>query len=157
MPRCRPGIFCPELSAGNRLSNPGAIGGIGLGAIGDVPPLNVFGGCADLAGRVLEQSLALSGVHLAEEIARLLIVVIIDAMVPVGGRSVDRQRWLVELRLVGPLTPAIGEVARRSPKIAVGAHRPVAVIAVERTLGRVDGDVVEVDPETIALGVAVGE
>src|SRR3984893_4797521 len=110
----------PLSKAGNRRSNPGAIGGIGLGAIGDVPPLNVFGGCADMAGRVLEQSLALSGVHLAEEIARLLIVVIIDAMVPVGGRAVDRQRWLVELRLVGPLAPAIGGVGCGSPKIAVG-------------------------------------
>src|SRR5216684_5840628 len=152
--------FCDHLrnlltKAGNRLSNPGAVGGIGLGAIGDVPLLNVFGRCADLSRRVVEQRLALSGVHLAEEIARLLIVVIIDSIVPVGGRAVDRQRWLVELRPVGPLTPAIGKVARRSSKIAVGAHRPVAVIAVERTLWRVDGDVVKVDPETIALGIAI--
>src|SRR5260370_6232935 len=154
--------FCDHVKkllnkAGNRLSNPRAVGGIGLGAIGDVPLLNVFGRCADLSRRVVEQRLALSGVHRPKESAWLLIVVLIDPMIPMGGRAVDRQRWLVEVRLVGPLTPAIGEGGCRSPKIAVGAHRPVAVIAVERTLGRVDGDVVKVDPETIALGVAVGE
>ena len=143
--------------AGNRLSNPGAVGGIGLGAIGDVPLLNVFGRCADLSRRVVEQRLALSRVHRPKESAWLLIVVLIDPMIPMGGRAVDPQWRLVELRLVDPFAQTVGEIGRRSSEIAVGAHRPVAVIAVERTLGRVDGDVVKVDPETIALGVAVGE
>src|SRR5713226_3415766 len=142
----------PLTKAGNRLSNPRAVGGIGLGAIGDVPLLNVLGGCTDLAGRILEQRLALNSVHLAEEIAWLLIVVLIDPMIPMGGRAVDPQWRLVELRLVDPFAQTDGEIVPPSSDIAVRAHRPVAVIAVERTLGRVDGDMVKVAPETIALG-----
>jgi hypothetical protein len=43
--------------AANRLSNACAVRRIGSGAIGDVTLLDVFGSCADLAGRVIEQSL----------------------------------------------------------------------------------------------------
>ena len=70
--------------ASNRLRNPRAVGGIGLGTIADVALLDMFGGPADLASRVFEQRLALSGVHLAKQIAWLLIVVVIDPMIPVG-------------------------------------------------------------------------
>jgi hypothetical protein len=124
-------VICGSLltEAGNRLSNACTVGRVGFGAIGDVPLLDVFGSSADLAGGIIEQSLALSGVHLPKEVTRLLIVVVVDAMVPVGRRAVDRQRWLVELRLVGPLAAAIGEIGRRSPQIAVRTHRPIAVIA----------------------------
>src|ERR1700682_3252544 len=75
--------------ARNRLSNACTVGRIGFGAIGDVALLDVFGSSADLAGRILEQSLAPRGVHHSKEVARLLIVVVVDAMVPVGGRAVD--------------------------------------------------------------------
>ncbi len=84
-------------------------------------------------------------------------MVLIDPMIPMGGRAVDRQWRLVELRLVDPFAQTVGEIGRRSPEIAVRAHRPVAVITVKRALRCVDGDVIKVDPETIPLGVAVGE
>src|SRR5260370_32292523 len=116
--------FCDHVKkllnkAGNRLSNPRAVGGIGLGAIGDVPLLNVFGRCADLSRRVVEQRLALSGVHRPKESAWLLIVVLIDPMIPMGGRAVDRQWRLVVLPVGHPFAPTVGEIRRGSPEIAV--------------------------------------
>src|SRR3984957_10239892 len=120
--------------AGDRSSNACTVGGIGFGAIRDVAFLDLRGSSADLAGRILEQSLTLSGVHLPKEVAGLPIVVVVDAMVPVGRRAVDRQGRFVEPRLVGPFAAAIGEVGRCPPEIAIRAHRTVAVIAVERTL-----------------------
>jgi hypothetical protein len=126
--------------------DPRAVGGIGLGAIGDMTLLDVFRSAADLASRIVEQRLLLGSSHLAEEIARLLIVVVVDTMVPVRGRAIDLQRRLVELRLVGPLALAIGEVGGSSAEIAVSAHGAVAVIAMERAFRRVDRDVVVIDP-----------
>jgi hypothetical protein len=64
------------------------------------------------------------------------------------GRSVDLQRRLVKLRLVGPLAPAIGEVGGSSAEVTVGAHRAIAMIAVKWAFRCVDRDVVMVDPKT---------
>ena len=92
---------------------------------------------------------------LAEEIARLLPVIVIHPVIPMGGRAVNLERRLIELRLVYPFAAAIGEVGRRCPEIAVGAHGAVPMIAVEWTFRRVDGNVVVVDTEAIALRVSV--
>src|SRR4030088_153215 len=133
-----------------RLRDAGAVGRIGLGAVGDMPLLNVLGRAADLAGRIVEQGLLLSRAHLAEEIARLLVVIVVDTMVPMRRRTVDLQRRLVKLRLVGPLAPAIGEVGGSSAEVAVSAHCAVAVIAVERAFGCVDRNVAVTDSHAVA-------
>src|ERR1700737_4473832 len=71
------------------LRNTGAVGGIRLGAVGDVALLNVLRGAANLTGGIVEQRLLLRRRHLAEEIARLLPMIVVDTMVPVRGRSFD--------------------------------------------------------------------
>src|SRR3981081_1477759 len=68
-----------------RLRDAGAVGGIGLGAVADMPLLNVLRRAADLAGRIVEQRLLLGRAHLAEEIARLLVVIVVDTMIPMRG------------------------------------------------------------------------
>src|SRR4030088_135658 len=130
-----------------RLRDAGAVGGIGLGAVADMPLLNVLRRAADLAGRA----------HLAEEIARLLVVIVVDTMIPMRGRSFDLQRRLVKLRLVDPLAQAIGEVGRSSAEVAVRAHCAVAVIAVERAFRCVDRDVVVIDSQAVALRISIRE
>src|SRR6267142_400046 len=97
--------------------------------------LKLMRSAADLASCIVEQRLTLSRAHLAEEIARLLVVIVVDTMVPMRGRTFDRQRRLVKLRLVGPLAQAIGEVGGSSAEVAVSAHRAIAVIAVDGHLG----------------------
>jgi hypothetical protein len=54
---------------------------IGTHAIDDVALLDVQLGIAHCARRVLEQHLALSRVHLPEQVTRLLPVIIVDAMI----------------------------------------------------------------------------
>src|SRR5947209_12373704 len=102
--------------------------------------LNVFRGSADLAGGIVEQRLLLLRIHLPEQIARLLPVIVIHPVIPVGGSAADLERRLIKLRLVGPLATAVGEVGRSCSEIAVGAHCTVAMIAMNRTLRRVDRD-----------------
>src|SRR6185369_12057128 len=111
-----------------RLRDAGAVGGIGLGTIGDMTLLDVLRSTADLASRIVEQRLLLGRRHLAEQIARLLVVIVVDAMVPVRGRAIDLQRRLVKGGLVGQFAAAVREVGRSSAEIAVGAHGAVAVI-----------------------------
>src|SRR5882757_3567555 len=104
-----------------RLCDAGAVGRIRPGAVGDMPLLNVLRSTADLAGRLVEKLLLLGRAHFAEEIARLLVVIVIDTMVPMRGPTFDLQHRLVKLRLVDPLAPAIGEVRGGSAEVAVSA------------------------------------
>ncbi len=94
----------------------GAVFRIGLRAVGDVAFLDVHGRSADGAGGVVEQRLALSRVHLAEQVAGLLVVIVIDAVIPVGGLALDLERRLVQVRLIGPFAPAVREIGRRPPR-----------------------------------------
>src|ERR1700681_4282978 len=54
-----------------RLGDARAIGRIRLGAVGDMPLLNVPRSAADLASRIVEQRFLLGRSHLAKKIARL--------------------------------------------------------------------------------------
>jgi hypothetical protein len=72
-----------RLKPGKGLGNAGPVGGVRFGAVGDVPLLDMLRGAANLAGAVVEQGLPLFGIHHAEQIARLLEVVIVDPVVPV--------------------------------------------------------------------------
>src|SRR5258708_34351281 len=109
-----------------RLCDASAGGRVGLGAVGDMTLLNVLGRAADLASRVIEQRLLLGRSHLAKKVARLLVVIVVDTMVPMCGRAFELQRRLVKLRLVDPLPPAIGEGGGRSTSGAVSSGCPVA-------------------------------
>src|ERR1700742_4934087 len=68
-----------------------SISGIGLGAVGDVAPLHLRSGITHSASCVVEKSLLLCGRHLAEQDARLLIVITFNAMIPMRGRPFKRQ------------------------------------------------------------------
>src|SRR5437879_2764211 len=72
-------------NTGERGGDPPAILRVGLGTVGDVTFLDVCRRAVHGAGRIVEQCLALGGVHLPKQDARLLIVVIIDAMIPMCG------------------------------------------------------------------------
>src|SRR3979411_295829 len=69
-----------------------AIGRIGLHAVDDVPLLDVLCRAPDRPRGVVEQDLPLLCVHHAEKVAGLLVMVIIDAMVPMIADAVDLQR-----------------------------------------------------------------
>src|SRR5438132_9899711 len=87
------------------------------------------------AGGVLEQRFPLRRSHLAEQIARLLPVIIVDAVVPVRPVAVHRHRRFGEIGLIVPEPGAIGVEGERATQIAVRPHLPVAMIAVEGAFG----------------------
>src|ERR1700732_1948012 len=78
-------------------------------------------------------------------------------MIPVGGCAGELERRLVELRLVGPLAPAVGEVGRSSAEVAVSAHCAVPMIAVGRAFWCIERDVVVIDAQAVALRIPIGE
>src|ERR1700733_2522680 len=140
-----------------RLRNTCAIGGIGLGTIGDMTLLDVLRSAADLPGGVVEQILLLLRIYLPGQVARLLPMVVIDPVIPVSGCATELERGLVELRLIDPIAPAVREVGRSSAEVAVRAHGAVAMIALERAFRRVDRDVMVIDAQAITLRVPIRE
>src|SRR3954447_5136649 len=62
---------------------------IGSGAVDDMSLLDFDARVPHCAGSVLEQQQLLFGTHLPEQDAGLLIVIIIDAMVPIGRITLD--------------------------------------------------------------------
>src|SRR5260370_12209654 len=89
-----------ELDA-QRLGNTLAVGRIRLGAVADIPLLDVQFRVAHGTRRVLEQQLLLRRRHLPEQIAELLPMIVVDAMVPVRRIPFARARRL------GQLPPAV--------------------------------------------------
>nr|GEU28579.1 hypothetical protein [Tanacetum cinerariifolium] len=135
----------------------GAVGRIGLGTVMDMAFLHRCRDAADGARRVLEQQLLLFLRQQAEQVAGLRVVIGVHAVVPVRGRAFQRQRRLGKFRILHPLATAVRLVRRAAAVIAVDAHRAVAVVAVERALGRVDGDRVVIHAQAVAGRVAVRE
>src|ERR1700754_888557 len=92
----------------------GAIGRIGLGAVDDVALFDLAAGVTESAGGVLEQQPLLLAGHLPEQIARLLVVIVVDAMVPPGRVTLKRQRRFDQGGVaVDPRALAVGPVGRR--------------------------------------------
>src|SRR3546814_1422896 len=93
-------------------------GRIGLGAVGDMPLLNPEVGVAQGAGGVIEQGLLLFGAHLPEQVARLLVVVVVDAMIPPGRVALYLERRLDKgLVSIHPRPLAVGPVDRKSTRL----------------------------------------
>ncbi|CFP67595.1 Uncharacterised protein [Bordetella pertussis] len=104
------------------------------------------------------QLLFLVVVHETEQRARLRVVVLVDPMVPaVGGLSVQRQRRFGCVLGFAPFAETVGFVVQRGAAIAVDPAHPVAMEAVERAARRIDGNLMVVDAQAVAMGVAVRE
>src|ERR1700748_3919903 len=80
-----------------------------------------------------------------------------DAMIPMICITLYSERRLCVLWLIGPQTFRVRMIIFCSAKVSICAHRPVSVIRMKWTFGSVDGNVVEVNPETISLCVSIGE
>src|SRR5690606_31677669 len=94
----------------------------------------------------------------AEQIARLRVVIVVHAVIPVvGGLAVQRQRRFRARGLL-PLALAVGFVVDGAALVVAHAHRAVAMVAVmEGTARRIDRQQAVVHAQAVALGVAVGE
>src|SRR5262245_61303006 len=142
LPPARSGArgFEIRLRESERFRDALAVRFVGAQAMGDVAQLDGLWRPAERARGVLEQYLLFRGRHEAKERARLGVVVAVLAVVPVIRRSLDGQRRLAEVGLLGPLPLAVRLVADGAAVISVHPHLPVAVITVKRTARRVHGD-----------------
>src|SRR5882762_3792747 len=86
-------------------------------AIREVPLLDVQLGVAHRPRRVLEQRVLLVRRHHTKQVAGLLPMIILDAMVPMGCVTLDRDRRLGEIGLVLPKPRAVGMIAERGAQI----------------------------------------
>src|SRR5260221_3741910 len=122
-----------------------------------MPLQDLLRGAIDCASGVVEEQLLLLSGHLPEEIAWLLPVIILYAVVIVTSVAFERERRLSVFRLVVPQSLAIRVISRRRSQVSICAHLAIAVIGVEWTLRRVNRDVIEVNTEAVSLGISVRE
>ena len=121
--------------------------------------LDELGGIAHGAGGILKQHLLLGLAHQAEELAGLgVIIAVILAEIPAVRRTGQIQGRILVFGLLLPFAKAVGLVADGGAVIAIHAHLPVAVGGMCRgMLGAVDRDLVVIDTQAVALGIAIGE
>src|SRR5690606_29689326 len=123
-----------------------------------LPALDGFGHTGHVAGDVVEQGLLLRRRHQAEQRAGLRIVVFIDTMAPaVRGLAVQRQRRLGGGGGFAPLAETVRLVVDGAAQVAVYASRAVAMEAVKGATRRIDGYLVVIDAQPIAVRVPVRE
>ena len=107
---------------------------------------------------VFTENLLLGGTHQAEELAGLgEVVVIVLAEIPMIRVPFQLQGRFRELGLLLPLAVAVWFVVEGTAVIAVHSSYTVTVIAVVRTTGRIDRNLVVVHAEAVPLGVTVGK
>src|SRR5260221_5879091 len=78
-------------------------------------------------------------------------------MVIVTSVAYKRERRLSVFRLVVQQSLAVRVISRRRSQVSICAHLAIAVIGVERTLRRVNRDVIEVNTEAVSLGISIRE
>src|SRR6267378_866298 len=131
---------------------------VSLRAVADMTLLHFLRSCSDRTSGVLEQALLLIRLQHAEEIAGLRVVVmVILAEVELRGITINGQWRLRKVRLLLPFTVAVRLIAGSSPAVAIDSHGPVAVVAVERALRRIDWDEAVIDPESVPLCISIRE
>src|SRR6267378_5338160 len=129
---------------------------VSLRAIADMTILHFLRGFSDRTGGVLEQTLLLIRLQHAEEIAWLRVVVmVILAEVEISGITINGQWRLRKVRLLLPFTVAVRLIAGSSPAVAIDSHGPIAVVAVERALRRINWDEAVIDTESVPLCISI--
>src|SRR6266403_3342899 len=99
------------------LCDAGPVARIGARTVFDMPLLHMQPCVSHRTRGVVEEGLLLGRRHQPEQVAWLLPMVILDAVVPVCRVALDRQRRLREIGLVIPKSRAIGIEAERSAQI----------------------------------------
>src|ERR1700730_19240565 len=98
-------------------------------------------GTIERASRVVEEQLLLLRGHLPEEIARLLPVIILQAVVIVSSVAFERERQISVFRLVVPQPLAIRVISRRPSQVSICPHLAITVVGLKWTLRRINRDV----------------
>src|SRR5712692_9990491 len=134
----------------------GAVSGIGFVEVLDLQLLDAARDAAHTGDDVADEALFGVGGHQAEEIARLRVVVGVEAVIVAVDRAGDFFGALAVLRSFFGAAEAVGFVVGLRAVIAVEAHGAVAIVGVHRALRLVDGQAVVVNAEAVAVRVGIG-
>ena len=139
--------------------DPAAIFFIGPIAMYGVAVLDVVRYGCDVAGGVVDQDSALVLRHQAVQLAAGAEAIVGGVLLGVIGvqGALQIQRGLHHVGLGRPGAQAVGGIGRRAAVVAVHPHGAVAVVVAHRAAGLVHGDLVVVDAQAVALGIAVDE
>src|SRR5260370_5429529 len=108
-------------------------------AVADMTILHFLRGFTDRTSGILEQPLLLIRLQHAEDIAGLRVVfMVILAKVELRAITIAGQWRLRKVRLLLPLTVAGRLIGSSSPAVAIDSHCPLAVVAMEWALRRID-------------------
>jgi len=139
--------------AAEALGYAGAVCGIGFVEVLDLQLLDAARDAAHTGDDVADEALFGVGGHQAEEIARLGVVVGVEAVIVAVDRAGDFFGALAVLRSFFGAAEAVGFVVGLRAVIAVEAHGAVAIVGVHRALRLVDGQAVVVNAETVAVRI----
>jgi hypothetical protein len=90
-------------------------------------------------------------------------VVVVDPMVPVRRRTLDLERRLVKLRLIGPFAPAVGvgralvahvDRFQQKARERLGRRQLLVGVATQRTSNRLSGPVKNSDARGFLIRIA---
>src|SRR6266849_532912 len=134
----------------------GPVSGIGFVEVLDLQLLDAARDAAHAGDDVADEARFGVGGHKAEEIARLRVVIGVEAVIVAVDRAGDFLRALAVLRRFFRPAEAVGFVVGLRAVIAVEAHGAIAIVGVHGALGLVDGQAVVVDAEAVAVRVGIG-
>src|SRR5271156_451251 len=136
----------------------GSVGGIGFVEVLDLQLLNALGHtAAEAADDVVDEALLGAGIHQAEEVARLGIVIAVAAVIVASHGAADHFLTLAERGILLRSAEAVGFVIGMRAGVAVEAHGAVAVVGGEGALRLVHRQAVVVDAEAVTGRVGIGD
>src|ERR1700753_2464310 len=125
--------------------------------VSDMKLKYILRGTHYIARGVLKENRTLRGIHQSKKISRLFPMIVVDAVIPMVGGTLDRARRFSVLWLVVPEPFGIWIVVLSTAEVSVGTHFAITVIRVEWTFGGIDRNMVEIYSETISLSVSIRE
>src|ERR1700726_2404441 len=140
-----------------RVCDTGAVRGIGLVAVDNLPLDDLDRHAFHRSLVVMKKLLPLVGGHQPEQVARLTIVVVAVPVAVAIGIARDFQRRLAEaLVLYGAVERVRLRIGIRI-RIACEPHGTIGVISVHRAARLVDGKLIRIDADAVAVRIGVGK
>ncbi|KPY54789.1 Peroxisomal catalase [Pseudomonas syringae pv. solidagae] len=119
---------------------------------------DITGNACHCAGNIANQQGLLISAHQVEQLACLTVVIAVYSMIMTICCTIQRQRRLRVARILfRRIRVAVRFIVWRRTAIGAEGHRPVTLIAVHRTLGRIDRQLLVVGTYAIAMRISIGK
>src|ERR1700730_13523542 len=133
----------------------GAVRGIGLKEVLHLQLLNTLWGMFQTSRDIANQAFAGVRLRETEEIARLRVVIAVQAVIVAVDCAADRPGALTECGVLTGTAKTVRLIVDGRAGISIEAHGAVTVVGVKRALGFVDWERVVIDTQAIAMRVGI--